>query len=112
MVPDEPTDEVPDLKISNEADDVTPPPADPGISADDFADETEPELTVDGFREVWGSDDANYDLNKDGTVNVADLLRFLGNEAPASDPGEVADEAPELSLDGFAQGLGHRQRRL
>ena len=34
-------------------------------------------LTIEGLREAWGTDNARYDLNLDGTVNVQDLLALL-----------------------------------
>ena len=41
---------------------------------------TEPlsdELTVEGLMEVWHTDDATYDLDGNGIVNVSDLLALL-----------------------------------
>jgi len=35
------------------------------------------EPTLEGLREAWGTDDARYDLNKDGTVDVLDLTELL-----------------------------------
>lgn len=46
---------------------------------------TEPlndELTVEGLMEVWHTDDATYDLDGNGIVNVSDLLALLDQMGP------------------------------
>lgn len=47
--------------------------------------EDEP-LTVEGLTAAWGTDDARYDLNADGTVNVRDLLELLGRLSQPGPP--------------------------
>lgn len=39
------------------------------------------EVTLDGLLKAWGTNEAMYDLNGDGTVDVLDLLQFLGSQA-------------------------------
>lgn len=48
-------------------------------------------LTVDGLRGAWGTSDERYDLDGDGTVNMADLIALLGQL------GEPASTSPELT---------------
>ena len=47
--------------------------------------EDEP-LTIEGLTAAWGTDDARYDLNADGTVNVRDLLELLGRLSQPGPP--------------------------
>jgi Ca2+-binding EF-hand superfamily protein len=58
-------------------------------------------LTEEGFEAAWGTSDANYDLNGDGTVNMVDLLSFLdqqnqeqsgGNGVPGGDPPSLLEQ--------------------
>jgi len=51
-------------------------------------------LTIEGLREAWGTDNARYDLNADGTVNVRDLLALLaqlsgGQSETVADPADT-----------------------
>jgi Ca2+-binding EF-hand superfamily protein len=81
------------------------------------------ELSLDGLMQAWGSDDPQYDLNGDGTVDTSDLLSFLqqyGGQSPeAGDgPGSTSNVDPatqtsnadpasnNLTLDGLMQAWG------
>lgn len=44
------------------------------------APQPDPEVTLDGLLKAWGTNEAMYDLNGDGTVDVLDLLQFLGSQ--------------------------------
>lgn len=70
-------------------------------------------MTLEGLQEAWGTDSTKYDLNKDGTVDIADLLTFLTKASPASQPADppiaadnivpkpVANDAPaDAPVDG------------
>jgi hypothetical protein len=43
--------------------------------------ETQPPLTIDNLLEAWGSDNPQFDLNGDGTVDIDDLFALLGKMA-------------------------------
>ncbi|MDY7110472.1 MAG: hypothetical protein SYC29_17720 [Planctomycetota bacterium] len=58
-------------------------------------------LTIDGLMEAWGTDNERYDLNRDGTVNVRDLLSLL---AKLSDTTK-AEEAQLGQAPGGPEGL-------
>jgi len=54
--------------------------ADQGEASDE---QTDP-MSLKGLLDAWGSDNAQYDLNSDGTVNVFDLLNMLAKSSPQS----------------------------
>ncbi len=76
------------------------------------------ELTMDGFMKAWGSDDASYDLDGDGTVGMSDLLAMLsaqGVESPlsttattagAGGAGDAPEDPAELTMEGFSAAWG------
>jgi Ca2+-binding EF-hand superfamily protein len=51
-------------------------------------------ISQEGFNKVWGTDNADYDLNGDGTVDVQDLIQFINGggtqtpEEPSQDPAQ------------------------
>ncbi|MHC5024072.1 MAG: dockerin type I domain-containing protein [Planctomycetota bacterium] len=78
-----------------------------------------PKITEEGFDGAWGTDDPNYDLNGDGTVNMVDLLEFLAQQGQTSNagpdesevltdtPAEVLTDTPgELTEEGFQAAWG------
>ncbi len=56
-------------------------------------------LTTEGFMQAWGTSNATYDLNGDGTVNAVDLGMFLSLNANAG-----GDSASEGSSSGSMSG--------
>jgi hypothetical protein len=47
-------------------------------------------LTTEGFMQAWGTSNATYDLNGDGTVNAVDLGMFLSLTSSSSQEGEIS----------------------
>ncbi len=86
------------------------------------------ELTIEGLRNAWGTDNARYDLNSDGTVDVLDLMSLIksmgengkvvpnsGTEPTVGNPDEtVGMPAPlggpttenDLTLEGLREAWG------
>lgn len=56
---------------------LTRPSAAPTQTPPEVAPTSSPPLSVEGLREAWGTDDARYDFNADGTVDSLDLLELL-----------------------------------
>jgi hypothetical protein len=58
-------------------------------------------LSLEGLQRAWGENRSVYDLNRDQTVNVDDLLRFLLGQAPqgALPAVERMQPAPELKAE-------------
>ncbi len=57
---------------------------------------TEKEPTLRGLHQAWGTDDPQYDLNNDGTVDVLDLLEFITSMTPDKPP--LTESAPNSEL--------------
>ena len=55
------------------------------------------QLTLQGLMQAWGTSDSRYDLTRDGTVDVQDLLAFVAKEQGDPDA---------LTQDGFAKAWG------
>ena len=55
----------------------------------------ERKMTLQGLLDAWGADDSFYDLNKDGTVNLDDLLSMLANMRESGETPQI----PENLLD-------------
>jgi hypothetical protein len=81
------------------------------------------ELSVAGLRDAWGTDDPNYDLNGDGTVDALDMLALLARLGEQSTPeannlfaqgntpiagGESAEDGEQLplSIEGLREAWG------
>lgn len=62
-----------------------------GIPADsDQSDQPVEAMTVEGFMAAWGSSDAMYDLNGDGTVDGQDLGQYLEEQMQSTaDPSQL-----------------------
>lgn len=60
---------------------------DPRIILDDVVSAgSDTELTVQGLMEAWGKGNSEYDLNRDGGVNMKDLIELLGRLANRDQP--------------------------
>ena len=79
-----------------------PPDAPPPTNVRDEAD---PLPTVAELLKAWGTDKARFDLNGDGTVNMADLVQLLSELSRVDDDGQVIttnvrDIARDLAFEG------------
>ncbi len=69
-----------------------PPPGAPPPDAPpptNLRDEADPLPTVAELLKAWGTDRARFDLNRDGTVNMADLVQLLSELSRVEDDGQV-----------------------
>lgn len=82
-----------------------PPPDPPPLT--NVRDEADPDPlpTVAGLLKAWGTDRTRFDLNRDGTVNMADLVQLLSELSRIEDDGQVIttnvrDLARDLAFEG------------
>ncbi|MFK7960351.1 MAG: hypothetical protein AB8G96_07470 [Phycisphaerales bacterium] len=75
---------------------------DPSLATPDTASEESTAPTVEGLMEAWGSDDAMYDLDGNGTVGMNDLLQMLAG----MDDGGGDGDTPAPTLDGLMKAWG------
>src|SRR5262249_4038027 len=74
-------------------DNIAPGAADPA-AVPPATDAAHDPATLNGFQKAWGTSNAAYDLNSDGTVNMDDLLQYLANQPTPHDVASVSQTAP------------------
>jgi hypothetical protein len=52
---------------------------------------TDAPLTIDGLREAWGQSGTPYDFDRNGTVDIDDLVRFVMHGAPSEGAGSMIE---------------------
>jgi Ca2+-binding EF-hand superfamily protein len=76
----------------------------------------QPQVSLDGLLGAWGTNNSTFDLNGDGTVNIDDLLQYIGQLGAPQNAGaesqRVASNIPAQLLATESAGKNQRGEQL